>query len=309
MTWNLEWFYDEFDGDNYSQLAREQSAPDRDAWEWKRDFVARSIAEASPTIASFQEVENRRVLWYLSRSLDRNHSVDYEELCIQGADHFTEQDVGFLYRSPADLISQIQFGRTASMQKGDRYYNVSKHLMAVFEFPVGASAVERVSVMNVHLRSRPEGAPVRARQARLLRRWLAGMIERGENVILLGDLNTEAGADLLDNESEMAIASTGETTSELDDLVDLHSLILSGDTATHIVRGKAFDRIMVSRSLIENDPKRKDLVFDSIRVRPDLNVQNTPDDPEQHWHQYWKLPEDERDLSDHHPVIANFRVD
>ena len=40
MTWNLEWFYDEHVDDNYSQLAKEKSAPSRHDWEWRRDAVA-----------------------------------------------------------------------------------------------------------------------------------------------------------------------------------------------------------------------------------------------------------------------------
>ncbi|WP_372720369.1 endonuclease/exonuclease/phosphatase family protein [Novipirellula sp.] len=307
MTWNLEWFYDEMSGDNHSQLGRQKSAPNRDAWDWKRDAVAQRIAQANPTIAAFQEVENRRVLWYLAQALKREFSVDYRESCVEGNDYFTEQDVGILYRNPADLLSQTQRDRSESQLRDKRFYDVTKHLIAVFQFPIG-DRFERVSVVNVHLRSRPEGAPIRARQARLLHAWLHDSIERGENVIVLGDFNSEEPADRLSGDSELAIVAGSETASTQDDLIDLHRYLDHRVTGTHSIPGKHFDRILVSRSLIEDDPNHKDLVFQSIKVRADLNIQGTPDDPQRHWDHYWDIAEDERDVSDHLPVIATFEV-
>ncbi|WP_442509614.1 endonuclease/exonuclease/phosphatase family protein [Novipirellula sp. SH528] len=307
MTWNLEWFYDEMSGDNYSKLGQEKSAPNREAWEWKRDAVAKRIAEAKPTIAAFQEVENRRVLWYLTRALDRDFSVDYRESCLEGKDFFTEQDVGILYRHPADLLLQTQMDRSESQLSDKRFYDVTKHLMAVFQFPVG-DQFERVSIVNVHLRSRPEGAPIRARQARLLHAWLQDSIDRGENLIVLGDFNSEEPANRLSVDSELAIVAGAETDSSQDDLIDLHRYLDPRVTGTHSIPGKHFDRILVSRPLIEDDPSRKDLVFQSIKVRADLNIQGTPDDPQRHWDHYWDIADDERDVSDHLPVIATFEV-
>ncbi|TWT82507.1 Endonuclease/Exonuclease/phosphatase family protein [Planctomycetes bacterium CA13] len=307
MTWNLEWFYDEESGDNYSKLAREKSAPDRKAWDWKRDAVAASLAKAKPTIVAVQEVENRRVLWYLTRSLEREHSLAYEELCIEGQDHFTEQDVGFLYRQPADLLLQTQFDRSEASVANDRYYNVTKHLMAVFHFPVG-DRFERVTLMNVHLRSREEGTPIRIRQARLLHQWIGAAIERGENVILLGDLNTEERSGSKRTTSDVAIASGSETSTDADDLIDLNNFLPADKRQTHLVKGKQFDRILVSRSLVTDDPSKADLVFKGIKVLPSLNVKGAVDLPEQHWEHYWEIPPSQRDISDHLPVLATFEV-
>ena len=61
-TWNLEWFYDDFQGDNRTDLSREQSSPDRSEWDWKKRVVAEVIAEIRPTILCLQEVENRDVV-------------------------------------------------------------------------------------------------------------------------------------------------------------------------------------------------------------------------------------------------------
>ena len=49
-------------------------------------------------------------------------------------------------------------------------------------------------------------------------------------------------------------------------------------------------------------------MFESIEVLPQLAIQGEPDEPEEHWEQFWKLPADERDLSDHFPVQATFKV-
>ncbi len=307
MTWNLEWFYDDISADNYSKLAREKAAPDRPSWDWRRDAVAKRINQARPTILAVQEIESRRVLWYLSRALDRDHSLEYQELSIEGRDHFTEQDVGMLFRSPAEALSTVQYRQTKQMIASKRYYDVAKHLLGVFEFPAGDD-VERVMVMNVHLRSRAEGEPLRIKQARLIHHWIHEAIERGENVIVLGDTNTEERGDVMRAESDLGILCGRETKTTKDDLYDLHHRLPGQQRQTHLLPDRQFDRIMVSQSLLDDDPGRADLVFESIQVLPELAVQGKRDVPEEHWDRFWELSPDERDLSDHYPVQATFTV-
>ena len=76
----------------------------------------------------------------------------------------------------------------------------------------------------------------------------------------------------------------------------------------HLLPGRKFDRILVSRSLLEDDPNKKDIALKSVAIRKDLAIQGSVDEQEQHWEHYWEMPEDERDLSDHLPVIATFEV-
>lgn len=306
MTWNLEWFYDDEQGDNRSELSREKSSPSRTEWNWRRDAVAKRIDQIQPTILAVQEVESRRILWYLTRSLQRNHSISYREIGFESRDHYTEQDVGILYRPPADLVLSSQFSLTERLKKSGSYYNVSKHLLAVFEYPVG-DRFERVSIVNAHLRSGAKGTTVRQRQARTIHQWIRGAIERGEHLIVLGDFNTdESGTSAVG--SDMAILTGKETPSAKDDLIDLHSQLPADQRQTHLLAGKQFDRILCTPSLFEDDPGRLDLVFRSIEVRPDLAIQGRVDTTEEHWDQYWQLPPDQRDLSDHYPVIATFVV-
>jgi endonuclease/exonuclease/phosphatase family metal-dependent hydrolase len=307
MTWNLEWFYDDDSGDNYSKLAQQKAAPGRRQWDWRRDAVAQRIAIARPTVVAFQEVENRRVLWYLSRAIDREHSMSYRELSLQSRDHFTEQDVGVLFRGPADALLTSQFSLLDRMRADNRFSDVTKHLLAVFEFPVG-DRLERVAVLNVHLRSGVQGEPIRRRQARLIHHWISEAISRGDNLIVLGDFNTEQRNDVTRDESDLGILSGRETQPTSDDLIDLNLRLPPGDRQTHLLPGRQFDRIFCTPSLVTDDPQRPDLVFRSIEVRSDLAIQGKPDDSQRHWEHYWEIPDGQRDLSDHYPVIATFEV-
>lgn len=307
MSWNLEWFYDDQSGDNYSKLAREKAAPSREEWDWRRDSVASSIARSTPTILALQEVENRRVLWYLSRALTRNHKLEYHELAFESRDHYTEQDVGMMYRPPAEVLSTGQYGYPKRMRSTNQYYDVSKHLMAVLEFPT-ADGSERLLVMNVHLRAGVEGEPFRLRQARLLHHWIADAVASGENVILLGDFNTEETGNSTRAASDLGIAGGRESESTDDDLIDLNLRLPESQRQTHLLEGRQFDRILCSRSLLDDEPSRSDLVFTKIEVRRDLAIQKSPDTQEEHWERYWDLPQDERDLSDHYPVMATFEL-
>ncbi|NNE00640.1 MAG: endonuclease [Pirellulaceae bacterium] len=308
MTWNVEWFYDEHDGDNFSKLAKEKTAPTRGDWDWHRDAVARSISRAKPSILALQEVENRRVLWYLSRALDRDYKLDYTELCDESTDHFTEQDVGLMFRSPVEVLQTSHFRMTSAMKSTEQYYDLSKHILAVFQVPNGTDQPEHVTVMNVHLRSRAEGESIRVRQARLIHHWIKERVIAGENVILLGDTNTEESGDTTRLGSDLGVVSGLETETPEDDLIDLHLRLSPQDRRTHLLAGKEFDRIFVSRSLLEDDPDRPDLVFTSIKVLKELSIQGEADSEAEHWEQYWKRAENQRDISDHYPVQATFEI-
>src|SRR5690348_4713669 len=72
-TWNLEWFFDQYTGDNSAELAKKQSAPSREDWDWKLAGVAKVISEIKPDILALQEVENRRVLFYLNQKLKSDY--------------------------------------------------------------------------------------------------------------------------------------------------------------------------------------------------------------------------------------------
>ena len=340
MTWNLEWFYDNETGDNYSDLAKQKSAPNRRAWNWHRDGIADAIAEVRPTVVAVQEAENRRVLWYLARALRRNHGLRYREFDVEGRDHATEQDVGFLVREPAEALSISRHSLPRRLRDSDRFAAVSKHALLEIEWPSagqtgdapsvetdplaasdrstidrpGTGATRRIHLMNLHLRAGGDSAEERARQARAVRHWIRPLVLRGEHVIVLGDLNTSETGDEPGPGSELFVLLGRETSEPDDDLVDLHREIPAGRRQTHLLPGRQFDRILVTPSLLGDggdvgdggdEPSWR---LRSVTVRPDLAIRGRPDTPGEHWDRYWQMPDDERDLSDHYPVIATFSL-
>ena len=307
MTWNLEWFFDNQQFDNRSELAKEQSAPDRPSWDWRRDAVAKGLVSVSPSVIALQEIESNKVMGYLAQAIQRANGAKYRITCIDGAEPFTEQDVALLHGPSVWHRSVSKNGQSRKMYGSGDYYNVFKHLDVRYE--VGpASDPEVISVLNLHLRARAEKADIRVRQARLVRSWIADRIAAGENVIVLGDLNTEEPAESFGSDSDLGILCGKDTESAADDLVDLHSYLSQDQHRTHLLPGRAFDRILVSRSLIEDDPNRKDLVFSKVEQRKDLAVRGAGiDDQEAHWNGYWEMDESERDLSDHWPLVARFQ--
>ena len=318
MSWNLEWFFDNESGDNYSKLAKEQTAASRARWEWKRDAVAASIAKAQPSVVAFQEIENRRVLWYLARAIARDNDLEYQEICSEGDDVFTEQDVGFVYRlvaktaAKSGAICMVQpilvstFGRTAAMQNDDSLAEVSKHLAVEYELS-SDDQTERVTIVTIHLRAKEEAVGIRTKQARTVHAWVADKIRAGENVIVLGDFNTEEEQIPAIQGSDMYAACGFETPDKRDDLVDLHSQLPKDQRQTHLLAGKSFDRILVSPSLLEDSPDRVDLSLAKIQRLQELSANGSVDVPDDHWNKYWELDDANRDISDHWPIMATFQ--
>lgn len=307
-TWNVEWFYDEFQGDNYSDLAREKSSPSREAWQWKRDEVAKAITAMRPDVLALQEIEGQRVLYYLTQSLQRLEAPRYQIGFIEGSDYFTEQDVGFLVRRGVDMTRLSRYQQSRSMFESNQFRNVSKHTEIVVEVPVG-DAVETVTIMTIHLRATDKAVEERTRQARLVHAWLRDRIAAGENIIVLGDTNSETTEIPAAPGSDLAALSGLDTPGTEDDLIDLAGKMPADKRRTHLLPGKIYDRIFVSPSLLEDAPGRPDLVFDSVEVMTGANVRGAGiDTPEEHWDDYWKTSAEERDLSDHFPVVARFKV-
>lgn len=310
MSWNVEWLFDDNSDDNYSDLAREMTAPSRKDWDWRRDQVAAAIAEVNPTVAAMQEVEGRRVLWYLSRALSRNHKLDYHEYALEGTDHFTEQDVGLLVTSPAEVTSLTLGQQTTAMRKNDAFFNATKHLIAVVEVPVGKST-QKIVIVNLHLRAGPDAARLRVRQANIINAWLKDLFPAQADpvsLIVLGDLNTEEVAGRNAPSSEISILMGRGTPDQRDDLVDVLERAPRDERGTHLLPDRQLDRILASRDLVEDQPGVIDLSLAGVRVRRDVCIREGIDNQQEHWERYWKMPADQRDLSDHYPVVATFQI-
>lgn len=301
-TWNLEWFFDHEPADNLTPLSRAQSAPSEEEWHWKRDRVAEVIAELKPTILALQEVENRRVLRELTAQLKSQHQLQYRIAFVEGWDTYTEQDVAILYQS--GLVQYSRHEQSRDMYESKKFYNVSKHLVGHFRWQVG-DQTEELTLINVHFRAGQRGEPYRQRQAKLIRHWITPHLQRGSNVIVLGDLNSDENCQHPDTDCEVGLLC-GRSQAGALPLTDLHQHLPAASQATHMI-GKQFDRILVSPSLQKDDNKKRDLIFDSIRSAKDLVVRGDKADTE-HRDIYYKIPQPERDISDHYPLIARFKT-
>ncbi|MCH2125872.1 MAG: endonuclease/exonuclease/phosphatase family protein [Pirellulaceae bacterium] len=302
-TWNLEWYFDANTRDNSSDLAKERSAPSFEEWVWRRNAVSAAIAQMAPTVIGLQEIESRKIGYYTTKQIKEAHDLNYRAACIQGTDYYTEQDVAFLYQD-----GLVEFGRreqTRQMFASKKYYNLGKHLIGRFQFE-NNGAQEELTIVNVHLRANAESENIRRRQVVLLRAWFAEQIKNGENVIVMGDINTEHHFGQVSPESEIGILCGLDTEDTADDLMDLHQYLPQDEHETFFIPGKQFDRILVSRAMIEDDPARQDLVFQSIRRHKELVVRGQGVD-EEHWDTYYDIPQTERDLSDHYPLMAKFQ--
>lgn len=302
-TWNLEWFFDHYQGDNSSELSKQLSAPSQEHWDWKVQVVASSIAQMKPTILGLQEIENRKVLEDLTKTLKEKHGLSYRIAYVDGFDRATEQEVGILFRDGLVEFSRLE--QSGPMFRSQQYYNLSKHIVARFRWGNEAD-VEELIVVVLHLRARPEEAELRQKQAKLVRHWLKDLSRHTSNIIIMGDLNTEEIAGDLHAGSDLHLLMSGISDATDDDFHDLLTHAPDKQRQTHLFLKKQFDRILASPTLMEDGPGR-DLLFQSIQVLPNLNIRGGGiDDSQTHWERYWQLDPLERDVSDHHPVVAEF---
>jgi endonuclease/exonuclease/phosphatase family metal-dependent hydrolase len=248
-----------------------------------------------------QEIENRKVLRDLTKVLKEKHGQNFRIAFIEGWDVFTEQDVAILYRS--GLVEFSRREQSSEMFASRDYYNLQKHLFARFEWGEG-SEKQSLLMLTLHLRAAEQGASIRERQCRLAKAWLADALAKGENVILLGDVNTNEEAIPPPAGTDVDILSGRATPSTQDDLIDLHVHLPSAQRQTHL-NGDSYDRIFVSPSLTIDGPG-KDMVYRSIVRVKDACVRGKPDTD--HRDNYWQIPAAERDVSDHYPLVAEFDV-
>lgn len=300
-TWNLEWFFDNVTNDNADGLPTDLSAPSKAEWEWKLGKVANVIGELHPTIIALQEVEDREAVFELCKKIQQTHNLRYRYAFVGGYEFATEQDVAILYLDRCI----VEYGRkeqTGDMYDTKEFYNLGKHMFARFQWGEGESRQELL-IFNVHLRASAEREDIRKRQCGLVRHWIEDAIANGENVMVLGDFNTEHGAGNAPGDSDVAVMMGEATPDRDDDLVDLNTQLPVAGRDTHIT-GKQFDRIFVSDSVIDNEKRTKDLVFSRIICRKDLVVVGEKD--RNRFDGIYKIPQHERDVSDHYPVIAEF---
>ncbi len=301
-TWNLEWFFDDFKENNRSDLAKEQSAPSSEEWQWKLHTVAAAIAKFQPTILAVQEIEDRSVLNALTKALKDKHNLTYRVAFIEGYDSATEQDVAIIYQS--GLVEYSRREQTQEMFASKEYYNLSKHMFAKFEWQANGKT-ESLTALVLHLRATADAAALRRQQAKLAHAWLSAGIEAGENRVILGDLNVEEMAGSITADGDGMHELLGRRTAKVsDDLFDLLEMAPQGKRQTHLILERQFDRILVSKPMLATTAG-PGIKFKSIEVLSQYNIRGAGPDLD-HWDTRYSKDRSERDISDHHPVMATF---
>ena len=295
MTWNVEWMYDDYKGDNRSDVAKENAAPSKEFWQTKVNGVAKVIADAAPHIVALQEIEGDQTLNAIRKVLQDKHGVSYRYAFIQGTDSFLEQDVGILMKN--GLISYRRQEQSKTMYDSREYYNVSKHLIAEFRW----NNVKRpLTLMTVHYRARAEAEDKRVKQAKLSRLWMEQPLADGHDVLVLGDFNSETFAGEMRSDIAALAGEKGKP-----QMFDLLTQLKNPKQTTHLILPRQFDRIMASESIVK-DEAGLDWSFEKVEIL-DRAVIRGRKDGDEHWERL-KMDPKEVDLSDHHPVVATFRL-
>jgi endonuclease/exonuclease/phosphatase family metal-dependent hydrolase len=296
MTWNVEWMFDDYTGDNRSKLSKEQSAPSREAWKAKVTEVAKVIAQSKATIVALQEIESDQTLAAIAQELKATHQLRYRYAFIQGTDSFTEQDVGFLVQG--GLTSYRRQEQSKAMFDSGTYYNLSKQLFAEFRWE---NVESPLTLLNVHFRATEGAEDFRVRQAKLARHWSEPMLAARQDVVILGDFNSETKAGELRSDVG-AIIGDGQSPT----MVDLLTRSENPTAQTHLILDRQFDRIMVSQSMLDDGPGL-DWSFHGIEILSQAIIRGKRDGQE-HWDQRLTMSSEELDVSDHFPVLAKFEL-
>jgi hypothetical protein len=238
----------------------------------------------------------------LTKVLKEKFNQSYRVAFIEGFDSGTEQDVAVIYKS--GLVEIARREQNNRMFESKEFYNLSKHLITRFEWQQGDRMIP-LTLLNLHLRATADAAELRQKQTKLAHEWMRGAIARGENVIIIGDLNVEESVGEVKQGGDGMHTLLGLDTSDTnDDLIDVLERAPADKRRTHLILDKQFDRILATPSLMEGKGGYR---FRSIEVLSQWNIRGEGPDAD-HWDTRYTKDYAERDLSDHHPVMATFEL-
>ncbi|HZL90110.1 MAG TPA: endonuclease, partial [Pirellulaceae bacterium] len=95
-----------------------------------------------------------------------------------------------------------------------------------------------------------------------------------------------------------------DTPATADDFYDTLVALANPKSPTHLT-GRQFDRILLSPPLTAKDGRSRGISFRTIGLRRDLVIRGKGQDKD-HFDVYWQIPQAERDISDHYPLVAEF---
>lgn len=133
----------------------------------------------------------------------------------------------------------------------------------------------------------------------LLHTWMKEKLDAGENVIMIGDFNSEHDIGKEPADSDIGILRGLETETTKDDLTDVSTKLAAEQHATHMNGRAMIASSFHSQSLMM--AKAKTWFWAAVN-RKDLVIRGEPD--EDHRDVYFKIDAGERDLSDHYPLMC-----
>jgi exonuclease III len=166
-------------------------------------YVANTIKSLNPDIINFCEVEGCDELNILKEQLDSS----YNSYLKKGTDTGTGQNVGILtkvdplvslYRSEEKIAYPIS-GTKCGSTTASGTTGVSKHYIT--EFKLGSINVAMIGAHLLAIPTDPSRCVQREGQAQVLQNIVSSYIEKGYEVILIGDMN-DYDAEVLDLNSD-----------------------------------------------------------------------------------------------------------
>ncbi|MBI5772402.1 MAG: hypothetical protein HZA89_01495 [Verrucomicrobia bacterium] len=226
-----------------------------------------------PFFVALQEVGNFNDVSNLAKRATYRYRRTYTPLFAQGKDTYTQQDVGALFDGARGWSVVGKASRASDLEK-----NLSKHLVVRLTNSIVRTSID---VCVIHLR-RPlddSSESKHVEQNRALLRWAMGHLAQNPkaNLVILGDFNE--GKPVGSAKQDLAVLFQAKPP-----LVD--TLTLAAKPLPTHTDGKAYDRIMLSDSLVKG---LAGLRFSAVFVNE---------------HEFGKDPVRRRIYTDHFPLTV-----
>lgn len=300
VQYNVEWLFIDY----YSAMNCPGSGctwVNQSEAETHMDYVSKVIKQLNPDIINFCEVEGCDELNILKDKLNDNTYTPYLK---KGTDTSTGQNVGMLtridplvnlYRTELKYnypISGSKCGYTGSSSSS----GVSKHYITEFEF--NGYNIAFISAHLIAIPTDPARCAQREAQASVLQNVIFGYVNKGYEIIMMGDFN-DYDAEVLDvnhnNPTSKVLDILKGKQGDLSELYELHNV------AEEIVQNERFsdwwDSDNNCNTASEKDYSMIDHVLVTDAIRKNIANVYIYHDYDEYCGKY---------NSDHYPVVIDF---
>ncbi len=258
------------------------------------EAVARSLSDLKVDIWCFTEIGNQTESIALQKAFKKfGHDFPFLKVC-NSKDTFTGQYVAIMSRFPLEMVSDSIEGRAFYDAEMDDPYTEHEAFVQKGLHVTADANGQLIHLFGVHLTSEMGGHDKderRIAQATIVRRAYLPLLQSGEHVIVLGDLNDDIGQPAIKR-----IRGRHDIFEALIQTAD-RRYIDSDDWSsrwTYNFRGEynVIDHILVSNSLVGHCPKNEDCI--RTRVIPLWDTE------------HFKV-RDHFTVSDHRPLIVEIQ--